>query len=229
MKVLFIGNSHTYFNDMPHLFAKMCEALTGEQTDVTMLAFSNRRLDWHTKEYFSIRYALLYGAYDYCVIQQMGHPFPGLEATETEVQTLVSLCRTCKTRPVLYMTCAMKDEPERIAEIASAYRTLSERYDTMLAPVGELFDSLRKTHPEIDLYWKDGSHASVYGTYLIAATFAALLTQNRDLSNLADETLDFDAVFDLLHPRAQEDPQKLARTIDPGIAAVLREAAGTCM
>ena len=29
MRVLFIGNSHTYFNDMPHLFAQMAERLTG--------------------------------------------------------------------------------------------------------------------------------------------------------------------------------------------------------
>ena len=24
MRVLFIGNSHTYYNDMPHLFAQIC-------------------------------------------------------------------------------------------------------------------------------------------------------------------------------------------------------------
>ena len=44
MKVLFVGNSHTYFNDMPRLFARMCAALTGEKPEVQMLAYSNRGL-----------------------------------------------------------------------------------------------------------------------------------------------------------------------------------------
>ena len=26
MKVLFLGNSHTYFNDMPQIFANLCKA-----------------------------------------------------------------------------------------------------------------------------------------------------------------------------------------------------------
>jgi hypothetical protein len=152
MKVLFIGNSHTYFNDMPHLFADMCEALSGERPEVTMLAYSGRTLRWHTKEYFSIRFALLYGNYDYCVIQQLGHPFPGLTETEPEIAALVSLCRAYGVKPVLYMTWAKKDEPEKIAEISAAYRTLAERYGTLLAPIGELFETLRISHPEIVLY-----------------------------------------------------------------------------
>ena len=34
MKVLFVGNSHTYFNDMPQTFADMCLKGAGEKTDV---------------------------------------------------------------------------------------------------------------------------------------------------------------------------------------------------
>ena len=58
MKVLFIGNSHTYFNDMPELFARFVECTTGEHPDVTMLAYSCRDLEWHRKEYFTLRFNL---------------------------------------------------------------------------------------------------------------------------------------------------------------------------
>ena len=44
MKVLFVGNSHTYFNDMPRLFAEMCGRLTGTEAEVTMLAYPGRSL-----------------------------------------------------------------------------------------------------------------------------------------------------------------------------------------
>ena len=36
MRVLFIGNSHTYFNDMPALFAAFCRQ-SGVDMEVTML------------------------------------------------------------------------------------------------------------------------------------------------------------------------------------------------
>ena len=160
MKVLFIGNSHTYFNDMPHLFAEMCEALTGERAEATMLAFSNRTLEWHCEEYFSVRYALLYGGYDYCVIQQFGHPIPPIEETEPPVQSLIRLCESVGTKPVLYMTWAKKDEPEKVTLISGIYRTLAEKYHTLLLPAAELYETLRTEHPEINLYWIDGSHAS---------------------------------------------------------------------
>ncbi len=223
MNVLMIGNSHTYFNDMPHLFATMCESLGQEKPNVTMLAYSGRALRWHTKEYFSIRFALLYGNYDYCVIQQLGHPFPGLEKTEPEVRALAALCKACGTKPVLYMTWAKKDDPEQISEISAAYRTLSERYDTLLAPIGELFETLRMRHPEIELYWRDGSHASKNASYLIAATFASLLTGRHDLSKLTDESIDFDVQFDSEHPKAIEDRRRLSAALDPKTAAILRK------
>lgn len=223
MKVLFIGNSHTYFNDMPHLFAHMCDLLSGEKTDVTMLAFSNRTLDWHCEEYFPIRFALLYGGYDFCVIQQFGHPIPPIEETEPPLEKIIRLCERVGTKPVLYMTWAKRDEPEKAALISDIYRTLAEKYHTLLAPMAELFDALRTEHPEIDLYWFDGSHASPYGDYLIAATIAALLTQRTDLSELPDRMIDFRVRFEKgKAPTAIENASEAEKTPDPTITAILR-------
>ena len=42
MKVLFLGNSHTYFHDMPALFARFGKKTCGEKPHVTMLAYSYR-------------------------------------------------------------------------------------------------------------------------------------------------------------------------------------------
>lgn len=223
MKVLFIGNSHTYFNDMPHLFAGMCEALTGQQTEVTMLAFSNRTLKWHCDEYFSVRFALLYGGYDYCVIQQFGHPLPPIEETEPPLEKLVHLCESVGTKPVLYMTWAKRNEPEMALEISRTYRTLAKKYHTLLAPMAELFASLRREHPEIDLYWFDGSHASPYGDYLIAATLAAVVTGKKDLSALPDRLIDFRARFEKgTSPKAIESVPDIFAEPNPTYTEVLR-------
>jgi len=225
MKVLFIGNSHTYFNDMPKLFSDMCESLSGERAEVTMLAYSNRTIAWHEKEYFSIRFALLYGGYDYCVVQQFGHPMPPREETEPVFDRLVRLCRRVGTEPVLFMTWAKKDEPEKAEEIGALYRALAEKHRVPLAPIAELYEDIRTAHPEIELYWHDGSHASPYGTYLIAATFAALLNRSRDLNRLSDLSNDFRVRFrENELPSACEDVASVPVRLDPDKAKAIRNA-----
>lgn len=225
MKVLFIGNSHTYFNDMPKLFSDMCESLSGERAEVTMLAYSNRTIAWHEKEYFSIRFALLYGGYDYCVIQQFGHPMPPREETEPVFDRLAGLCRRVGTEPVLFMTWAKKDEPEKAEEIGALYRALAEKHRVPLAPIAELYEDIRTAHPEIELYRHDGSHASPYGTYLIAATFAALLNRSRGLNRLSDLSNDFRVRFrENELPSACEDAASVPVRLDPDKAKAIRNA-----
>lgn len=211
---------------MPHLFAGMCEALTGERTEVTMLAFSYRTLAWHCEEYFSVRFALLYGGYDYCVIQQFGHPVPPIEETEPPLKRLIRLCKSVGTKPVLYMTWARKDEPEKASQISGIYRTLAQKYGVLLAPMAEVFETLRLEHPKIELYWHDGSHASPYGDYLIAATLAAVVTGHMDCSALPDRICDFQVFFKGERaPVAIEDPKEIEKDADPAITALLREYA----
>ena len=191
MRVLFVGNSHTYFNDMPELFARMCERLDGERPEITMLACSGRALAWHREEYFSLRFALLYGRYDYCVLQQQAHPFPPEEETRAAVRRILALCRAGGARPVLFMTWAQRSEPEMSAVMSRFYRALAAETGALLAPVGELFARVREEHPEIELYWQDGAHASPYGSYLSAAVFTSLLCRTRELSALGDGGIDF--------------------------------------
>ena len=49
MRVLFIGNSHTFFNDMPQTFKKLAES-AGFPTEVEMIAHGGRPLSWHLQE-----------------------------------------------------------------------------------------------------------------------------------------------------------------------------------
>ena len=218
MKVLFIGNSHTYFNDMPRLFAEMTGRLTGEEAEVTMLAYSGRSLAWHMEEYLSLRFALLYGSFDYCVIQQQAHPFPGEETTAENAKKIMALCRAGNAKPVLCMTWAERGKPENAAVMSSVYRRLAEETGALLAPVGELFETVQKEHPSIDLYYEDGAHASPAGDYLIAAVYAALLTKTKDLSPLPDTAI----AFRLPDGSLSLDPASMKITLDPDAAAVLR-------
>ena len=225
MRVLFVGNSHSYFNDMPALFARMCEELTGERPEVTLLAYSGRSLAWHREEYFALRFALLQGRYDYCVLQQQAHPFPGEPATEEALRQILPLCEKGGAKPVLYMTWPEKAKPQNAAPMIDSYEALAERLGAALAPVGELFESFRGT--DIELYWQDGEHASPYGSYLTAATLAALLCGTRELDRVSDRGFDFRAVYDKSTgqlPRAEEDAVREEIELDPKKTARLKAA-----
>ena len=169
MKVLFVGNSHTYFNDMPELFARFVEKTTGEKPEVVMLAYSGRDWAWHRKEYFSLRFNLVHGGYDYCVIQQAAHPYPPIESTLEMGGEIIELCRKNGVKPVVYMTWAEKRFPENQQKMTDTCGKLAQEHKALLAPVGEVWKTVLEQHPDIDLFFHDGEHAGPCGDFLIAA------------------------------------------------------------
>lgn len=206
MRVLFIGNSHTYFNDMPALFAAFCRH-GGVDTEVTMLSHSGQSLEWHRKEYFETRFNILHGHYDICILQQHAHPFPDPEQTGKTVGEFIALCRAADTRPALLMTWAEKAHPEDQAIMTEVYQKMAAEHDALLIPVGQVWETVRREHPEIELYWSDGKHASVYGSYLVAATVYATLT-GKSTKDLPATAADFSLPegLDLEHPLLRETP-----------------------
>ena len=232
MKVLFLGNSHLYFNDMPHTFARLCAAAGQPAPQTTLLAYSGRTLGWHLNEYFSLRYNLLYGGYDYCVIQQRAHPFPPSEETRADAGQVIELCRAAHTAPVLLMPWAEKACPQNQQRMAQTCRRIAAETGALLAPVGEIWQALLQQDPDFPLFWQDGEHASPLGDYLIAATLCTLLTgcDSRSLPPLGADFTGGATAIDFSHrPRVAEDPEKIrllldtaqCRQVTGAIAAVL--------
>lgn len=231
MKVLFIGNSHTYFNDMPQTFADMCLKGAGEKTDVVMLAYSWKDLEWHmSTEYFTVRFNIMYGGYDYCVIQQAAHPFPGEETTMKNTQRIAELCRAAGTVPVVIETWAEKAYPEHQQLLSRANREIASQAGALLAPVGTIFEKLRFERPDIDLFWKDGEHASPYGDLVIASCLYRLIggregwmSESADGANglkaavFDNSARDFvsDLKLDFHHPRVLENRTEIEVMLDP--------------
>lgn len=73
LRILFIGNSHTYFNDMPEMVAERFRK-TKYDCEVTMIAHGGWFLEQHVNEP-DVRFNILYGHYDYVVLQEHAHPF----------------------------------------------------------------------------------------------------------------------------------------------------------
>ena len=225
MKVLFIGNSHTYMNDMPELTRRMIESATGQPCLVTMLAYSGRSLKWHMEEeYFSERFNILHGSYDYCVIQEQAHPMGDEQDTITNASKIIELCKIAGTKPVIFETWAEKKKPENQVEMNRRYQNLAKSQDVLLAPIGEVWSATMKDLAclESDLYFRDGEHASAVGDYLVSIVLTKTIT-----GKLPSE--DFLEAFDFVIPESnyfipvKEDVEEETIMLSKEITEIIRK------
>jgi len=226
MRVLFVGNSHTYFNDMPQTFLELWQDVFREKAEVVMLAYSGRSLQWHSDEYFSLRFSLLYGGFDCCVIQQCAHPFPGYESTREGLQTILRLCRAAGVRPFLYMPWCEQRFPENQVKITSSLHRIAEEEQLDVIPVGEVWQEFQRKLPSVSLYWIDGEHASVVGDYLIAVTTCMAISGRPEIKPAA-MARDFSqsSSIDFEHPLVCEERESIPCTIPQNVADTVIAAA----
>jgi len=166
MKVLFIGNSHTYFNDMPAIFQEICENYEME-VHVTMLTKGGMGLDYHARQE-QVRFNIRYGGYDVVVLQHTAHPMGDLDAMRVGAETLVGWIREAGSQPVFYQTWAKKGDEDFQPTMSGVYEQLGKALDVPVAPVGDVWQQMRREQPETELFWKDGEHASPEGSRLAA-------------------------------------------------------------
>ena len=181
MRVLFIGNSHTYFNSMPHLFAEMCRK-NGVDMEVTMITHGGKGWDFHLPEP-EVRFNIRYGHYDAVVLQHSAHPMGDLTVMHDCGKQLIEWVKEAGARPILYMTWTTKaDGPEVQPVMSNAYLDLAKEMNCEVAPVGEVWWRFHELSPETELYYEDGQHASLQGStlaaYVIASVFMGKMPEN---------------------------------------------------
>ena len=110
VKILFIGNSHTYYHDLP-AWVKLLAKEEGYECDVTMLAHAGWYLKQHVQEP-DVNFNIRFGHYDYVVLQEHSHPFDCVPDYQRAAATLSEWIRKAGSTPVIYGTWSKKDEPE---------------------------------------------------------------------------------------------------------------------
>ncbi|MBQ2667702.1 MAG: hypothetical protein IJF56_03625 [Clostridia bacterium] len=172
MKVLFIGNSHTFVHYVPARVSHFCAA-QGKPIDAVMLTHPGMGLDWHLRQ-SQTYYNLLCGNYDAVVLQHNAHPFPGRESLLAAGEAMAAITPE-NTKIYLYMTWSEKKNPEGQAAMTEAYEALAEKIGAEICPVGRIWWPAAAQHPDEDLYFADGEHTSVLGASLSAAVIGRTL------------------------------------------------------
>lgn len=178
MRILFIGNSHTYVNDMPEIVARLAKK-DGIDCEVAMIAHGGWFLEQHAAEP-ETRFNILYGNYDYVVLQEHAHPFGPEGKMLSAAEKIGGWIHEAKSTAVAYMTWTEKGNEAGQARMAAAYQKMAESLPALLAPVGTEWWEYQHAHPETEMYAPDGQHASPQGS-----EFAAEVIWNTIRSSLS--------------------------------------------
>jgi PKD repeat protein len=191
-KVLFIGNSYTYVNDLPLMFYNL--ALSTQDTIVySSSAPGGATFNNHTQNSTSIS-KIMEGNWDYVVLQEQSQlpSFPESQVV-TEcfpyahiLDSLINEYNPC-AETVFYMTWGRKNgDASNCASwppvctyegmdslLRIRYTQMAVDNNAILSPVSVVWKHLRANNPTIELYSSDESHPSVAGTYAAACSFYA--------------------------------------------------------
>jgi hypothetical protein len=202
LNVLFIGNSYTHYNGMPKMFEKLATS-KGKKVYADSIAVSNSTLKLHT-ERASTWAKMKTRKWDVVFIQGFSRELAqdsATVATETMPYAKMLIDSLKKYSPCsdiyFYMTWGYyegygNDERNNSyekmqASVRRGYMQMSKAFAYPVAPVGMVWQQVRKNHPEIPLYRDDKEHPNPNGSFIAACTFYASIFRESPLGGSATE------------------------------------------
>lgn len=174
IRVLFIGNSYTYFNNLPEMLSKLA-ASAGLSLETEMVARGGATLQQHWEEGLALK-ALKQGRWDYVVLQEQSMlPVSDPATMHKYAKMFDAEIKQIGAKTVFYLTWARQNRPETQAALTEAYTKIAKELGAMIAAAGPAWQTAIKENPELVLHLPDQSHPNSSGTYLTACVFYSLL------------------------------------------------------
>jgi len=206
MKILFIGNSYTYYNDLPKIFKELADN-NEKEVQVDSVTKGGRKLyenlsDGDEKRLI-IDDLLSKNKYDILFLQEQSYlPLVDREAFEKGVSGLIKLVGA--KRNILYATWGRKSGSPLLEEkcwtsigmaleLDAVYCKVAEKFCTEVSHAGLCFKTISEEYPETDLYIPDCSHSSYIGSCVAAIahykTVFGEMPKNYSSLNIDDQTI----------------------------------------
>ncbi len=175
-RVLFIGNSHTYTNDLPGMVQALARAAGDTALRTTSITAGGVSLEDHMAMGDAPR-ALQQSQWEWVVLQQ------GTTAANESQLHLAAwagqfdpLIRGAGAEPVLYQIWPHVTRRFDADAAVRSYYNAAVEVEGIFAPAGDAFTDALTLDAGIGVYSPDGLHASRRGTYLAAIVILARLT-----------------------------------------------------
>lgn len=192
LRVLFIGNSYTYFNDLPAMIATLGATGAGTPSrpriEVESVTEGGATVQRHWEAMRQDRVRM--GPWSAVVLQgQSVEPIAAFTGFNTYVGRFAGVITEAGARAVLFATWARRsgdvlyaepwsggDFAAMSARLDGAYRRAAMNHGAEVAPVGARWALALTEQPSLGLYDADGSHPSLAGSYLAACVLYRTLT-----------------------------------------------------
>ena len=174
-RILFIGNSLTYWNELPAMVQSLAAAAKRRVT-FQMVAFPDVSLEDHWQRGEAVR-AIRRGGWSHVVLQQGPSALPESQKLLREyVRRFDAEIKAVKATTALYMVWPSRARQQDFDGVSASYAAAARDVDGLLLPVGDAWRAAWKRDPGLALYSPDGLHPSRAGSYL-----AALIIVSRSL------------------------------------------------
>ena len=202
--VLFIGNSYTYFNNMPGILSDIAESF-GNHVEHSSQTPGGMTFSGHAGN--TATYSAMNNEnWDYVVLQGQSQE-PSFPYGQVNTQTLpfamqladsAQAISTC-SQAMFFMTWGRQNGDPQWDSINTfdkmnerlrlAYLRFADSSNASVSPVGVAWKYVRDNHPSINLYTGDGSHPSYAGSYLAACTFYASIFHSSPIGSTFNGSL----------------------------------------
>jgi hypothetical protein len=175
VQVLFIGNSFTYYHDLPKMISELAKAGKQRPMRYEKETPGGCTLEKHWKDGKALA-KIQSRKWDFVVLQdhstaaqlKRDSMFDHGKKFDAEIKKQGA-------KSILYMTWALQNKPDDQPAISKAYLELSKELKAQIAPVGNAWEAALKADKKLVLHEKDKKHPNATGTYLAACVFYATI------------------------------------------------------
>ena len=184
LRVLFVGNSFTYFYNLPQVLNAMSAFSEKLHIETRTSLVGGSKISQHLNQTNGTQTIDILNdqTFDYVVINH--HSLVTIDDPEGFFESskqMVELIRSKNAIPVLMMTWAYHSNPLMIKNIAAAYDDMGKRLGVDVVPCGNLFTEVRQWRPDLNMFDDDDKHPSKHGTYLNGLTFFKYFTNEKTI------------------------------------------------
>lgn len=193
-KVLFLGNSYTFFNNLPDLFENFSNA-AGDTVTAGFNTPGGYTLQGHSTNQMS-QNMISQGDWDFVVLQEQSQ-IPSFPLSQVQTQcfpnaatldTMINSANPC-AETVFFMTWGRKNGDAGNCPnwppvctyqgmdslLFDRYMQMAEDNEAIVSPVGAVWRFIRNNFTSIELYNQDESHPSEAGSYAAACSFYSVI------------------------------------------------------
>jgi len=178
LNILFVGNSYTYFNNLPQLVSIISDSTkTKLVTKKSTIGGAHLSEHWLGERGLKTKEMIKNGKFDIVVLQEysMG-AIDEPENTKKYLKLFGDFIKENNAKPFYYLTWARERVPQSQDTINKVFMEAANENGAIIVPAGKAWARAKVVRPTIELYASDGSHPSELGTFLSACVFVATLT-----------------------------------------------------